>query len=92
MLFPINKYLVVEPIEQDAEASKTTVLIPDGVEVKRSRFSLVRLVEASVDSNLRPGMSLLVHDHMLEKAEVNGKTYYLLVESQVVGFLGKDES
>jgi len=92
MLFPVNRYLVVEPIEQDSEKNSSTVLVPDGIEMKTPRFSLVKLVEANSESSLLPGMSLLALSHMLENAEVNGKTYYLLLENQVVGFLGDDES
>tara|TARA_R110002020_G_scaffold366890_2_gene578894 strand:- start:208 stop:483 length:276 start_codon:yes stop_codon:yes gene_type:complete len=91
MLFPINKYLVVEPIEDDPDPSAPTVLVPAGVETATSRFVLVKLIEASVNSNLSPGMELVVHRHMLEEAVLKRKTYHLLPESQVVGFLGDKE-
>ena len=89
MLYPLNKYLVVEPVEDDPGDDTPSVLVPAGVEVAMSRFALVRLVEASAGSNLQPGMLLAVHSHMVEKADLKGETYYLLLESQVVGFLGE---
>lgn len=89
MLFPVNKYLVVEPIEEDSDPGAPTVLVPPDVELAASRFISVKLVEANMGSSLRTGMTLVAHRHMLEEVALNGKTYYLLPESQVVGFLGK---
>ena len=92
MLYPLNKYLVVEPVCEE-EQDKSTVLIPDGVELKStSPFCAVKLLEPNMNSNLRSGMTLVAPSHMVEKAEIHGRLYYLLLESQVVGFMGEDEN
>ena len=91
MLYPLNKYLVVEPVKEAEKDSHSTVLIPEGVDIKTSSFCLVTLVEPNVNSNLRPGMKLVTQSHLLETAEIAGNTYYLLLENYVVGFLGAPE-
>ena len=89
MLTPLNKYLVVEPITEEETENKNIVLLPDGVDIKTSPFSLVRLLTPHADSTLHAGMALVVHDHMVEKVEIRKKVHYLLLENHVVGFLGE---
>ncbi len=91
MLYPLNKYLVVKPIQDNEKDNHSTVLIPDGVDIKKSTFCLVELVEPNVNSTLRAGMKLVTQSHLLESAEIAGNTYYLLLENYVVGFLGASE-
>ena len=91
MIDPLNKYLVVRPLAREEE-SLTMVLIPEGVEVNTSAFCLVELLEASPGSTLKRGMKLVASTHMLERAEIAGNTYYLLLENYVVGSLrGQEE-
>ena len=93
MLYPLNKYLVVEPIEDSKQEDQPTVLLPEGVDLKSSSpFCTVKLVEPNVTSTLRAGMTLVVHSHMIEKAEIGNQSYYLLLEGQVIGFMGDDEN
>jgi hypothetical protein len=90
MIYPLNRYLVVVPIDNEEESS-STVLIPEGVSIKASAFCLVELVEPNASSSLRKGMKLVAQSHLLERAEIAGNTYYLLLENHVVGFLGNHE-
>ncbi len=87
MLYPLNKYLVVKPVEEEEKENSSVVLIPEGVVIKTSSFCLVELVEPNVNSTLRAGMKLVAQNHLLERAEIAGNTYYLLLENHVVGFL-----
>jgi len=89
MLIPLNKYLVVEPIQEEQKETKNVVLLPEGVDVKTSPFSLVRLQTPHIDSPLQEGATLVVHDRMIEKVEIRGKVHYLLLENHVVGTLGE---
>jgi hypothetical protein len=91
MLYPLNRYLLVEPIESTQEEG-STVLIPDDVEVDASPYKLVKLVEAHVDSRLRPGMNLVAPSHSIEQITVLGAQYYLLPETHVIAFYGVEES
>ena len=87
MLYPLNKYLVVKPVEEEEQENSSVVLITEGVDIKTSAFCLVELVEQNVNSTLRADMKLVAQNHILERAEIAGNTYYLLLENHVVGFL-----
>jgi co-chaperonin GroES (HSP10) len=84
MLYPLNKYLVVEPVEEVKKQSG--VLVPEGVDVDTSAFKLVKIVQPNLDSRLNPGMRVVVPTHMIEEASFFGEQYYLVTENHVVGF------
>ena len=84
MLYPLNKYLVVEPIEEVKKQSG--VLVPEGVSVEESNFKLVKVLQPNVGSRLNTGMRVLVPTHMVEEASFFGEQYYLVTENHVVGF------
>ena len=84
MLYPLNKYLVVEPIEETK--TNSGVLVPEGASVDTNAFKLVKILEPHITSQLRSGMRILVPSHMIEEAVFFGKTYYLITENNVVGF------
>ncbi len=84
MLYPLNKYLVVEPIEEVKKQSG--VLVPEGVSIDMTAFKLVKIIQPNVDSRLNAGMKVLVPTHMIEEASFFGEQYYLVIENHVVGF------
>jgi co-chaperonin GroES (HSP10) len=86
MLYPLNKYLVVEPVDEADQSQEMTVLIPDGVQVESSRYKLVKLIEPNIDSKLRPGMRLLTPSHLIEETSISGEKYYLISEGHVIAF------
>ena len=88
MLYPLNKHLVVEPIEEHKKPSG--VLLPEEVKLEDSSYKLVELLRAHSDSNLYPGAKLLVPTHMLEKVSFLGNSYYLVLENYVVGFFDEE--
>jgi len=85
MLYPLNRYLVVEPIEEE-QKEESTILVPDDVQVQSSPYSLVKLVEPNVDSKLRPGMRLLAPSHLVEAADISGEKHYFISEGHVIAF------
>tara|TARA_R110000824_G_scaffold38028_2_gene116525 strand:- start:754 stop:1026 length:273 start_codon:yes stop_codon:yes gene_type:complete len=90
MLYPLNKYLVVEPVEE-TQKEESTILIPDDFEVDASPYKLVNLLQVHVDSRLKPGMKLLTPSHMIEQVSFYDETRYIVPEHCVVGFYGADE-
>ena len=89
MLYPLNKYLVVEPLEE--AKTNSGVLVPENVDIVNSAFKLVKVLEPTSTSVLRRGMKIAVHSHMIEEATFSGKTYYLVTENNVVGFYSEQE-
>jgi|TARA_Y100000310_G_C20494864_1_gene721039 hypothetical protein len=85
VLYPLNKYLVVEPIEEVKKQSG--ILVPEGIDIDNSPFKLVKIIEPHIDSKLKSNMKILVSSHMIEQADFFGETYYLVLENHVVGFI-----
>lgn len=84
MLYPLNKYLVVKPIDEVKKQSG--ILVPEGAVVDNSTFKLVQVIQPNLDSKLNIGMLILVPTHMIEEASFFGEQYYLVTENHVVGF------
>ncbi len=89
MLYPLNKYLVVELVEEAKTSSG--VLVPENVSIDTGAFRLVKVVGLNTTSELCAGMKVLVPSHMVEEATFFGKTYYLVTENNVVGIYSEQE-
>tara|TARA_Y100001938_G_C8063322_1_gene418668 strand:- start:256 stop:519 length:264 start_codon:yes stop_codon:yes gene_type:complete len=85
MLVPLNRHLVVEPIEE--VKTDSGVLVPEGTRIDISAFKLVHVLESTIESALEKGMKVVVPTHTIEEVSFFGKTYYLVLENHVVGFL-----
>lgn len=82
MLIPINRHLLVEPIDEVAE--KPSVLIPDGVQVKPRGYRPYKILQRPSESKLQKDEVIIVPEHMVERLECFGVTYYLVLENHVV--------
>ena len=90
MLYPLNKYLVVKPVEEIK--TNSGVLVPEDIDINTSAFKLVEVLEPSSTSQLCSGMKVVVPSHMIEEATFSGKTYYLVTENNVLGFYSEQKS
>ena len=84
MIYPINKYLVVEPIDEVKKDSG--VLVPQDVQIDNSPYKLLNIIEPHVDSRLRKGMRIVAPSHMVEKVSFFGEEHYLILENHVMAF------
>ena len=84
MLKPLNKYLIIDPIEEHVRDSG--VIIPDDVKIEDSTYKAAVLLAANIDSELIHGSKLLVPTHMIEEVAFLGKKYYLVLENCVMGY------
>ena len=87
MLQPLNKYLVVSPIEEEEEDNDVRILLPKDVTLKTFRHSAVEVVATHRDSELKNGMKLLVPTSSVEEASFLGASYHIVPEHHVIGFL-----
>jgi co-chaperonin GroES (HSP10) len=88
MLVPLNKYLTVEPLDEAQTSSG--VLIPDGVEINKQNFKVANILKANAESSLQEGTQVVVPSHMVEEVAFFGQTYYLVLESHVIGYIKED--
>jgi uncharacterized protein YrzB (UPF0473 family) len=89
-LSPKNKYMLVEPVQQDKkEEEQRAFYIPDE-NGKTEEYQIVRVIE---DSNFKyePESLVLVPSHLLERIEINGQTNYLITENYVIASVTKLE-
>ena len=89
MLRPLNKHLVVAPVEE--VKTETGVLVPQGAQVSKNPYKLVEIIEVHENSSLKNGHCVVVPSHMVEEVSFYGKTHYLVLENHVVGYYEKPE-
>ena len=86
---PYNRYLLVHKVEQKADESTTSILVPDSVSI-RPEFSLVELLAVASDCekfNGEVGHTLVVNSNMIENIKVGNDEYKVVLENHVVGLI-----
>jgi hypothetical protein len=81
-LYPINKFVVVEPVEEKTQSS---VLLPEGF-VSKSETKLYRTVTVSKGSDVPEGCLAVVLSNMVSKITYDGSTYLTVPESAIIGY------
>ena len=84
-LQPLNRYLVVTPIECAEDAPQQQILMPPGTKIENDSFKTVKLLAANKESCLKEGTTLLVPSNMIEEVKLLNSRYYLVLENYVVG-------
>ena len=89
ILTPVNNYLVVKTIEEEAEDTGITVLLPQDYRSVESPFAVVEVVSCSGESGTLwgTGLQLVVEAHMLRYIEHNDETFTVIKENHVIGIL-----
>ena len=81
-LYPINKFIVIEPIE---EKVNTSILLPEGFTAKTD-VKTYKAVTVSTESKIPEGCRVVVLTNMINKFTVEGSTYFTVPENAVVGY------
>ena len=95
MFKPLNRHLLVEKVELEAEKEKedSLVLVPDDYKlIKKSAHGLYKVIAEAEDcekvSNCE-GREIVVDESMVQKIALNNKTYYLILENYIYGVYTK---
>ena len=90
---PINRHLLVEPLERPDKKEEAKILLPEDYTPKEP-FAVVKLISASAEANSgknsyhwEPGKKLVVNANMLEKISVEDKEFHVILENYVIGVL-----
>jgi len=86
MLHPVNKYLIVTPVES-AQEQKNLVLVPDNFKERDQPYVFVKLVQPNDYTDLVRGSRLLVHAHLLEEVQYDGQVFHIIPENSVIGYV-----
>ena len=87
---PVNRYLLVEPIEiKPEEKDKSKVLLPEIYKPENSRFKMCRVVSIGPECtrNVVSNSLTIVENSMVEKIEVLDDTFYVILEAHVIGVI-----
>jgi|TARA_Y100000310_G_scaffold343991_1_gene454411 hypothetical protein len=92
MIYPLNRYLTVKPIEQKKDEEASQILLPEVCyENSPSAYMLVEVIEQHAESKLRVGMHLVAPRSAVEVIDLGGETHYLLLENHAMGFLNENK-
>ena len=85
-MIPFNRYILIEPIEEESEKSQTTVLVPDEYRQK-SKHIKAKILGKAFDCKIDVSSDdiVVVDGPMVEELKVGGKTYNLVLENYVFG-------
>jgi len=89
---PVNRYLLVEPIEIKPEKKdKPKVLLPEVYKTESARFKMCRVVSIGPEctKNVRANSLAVVENSMVEKIEVLDNTFYVILETHVIGIINE---
>tara|TARA_R110000824_G_scaffold16796_5_gene69082 strand:+ start:466 stop:729 length:264 start_codon:yes stop_codon:yes gene_type:complete len=84
MLYPMNRYLLVNPIKEDKKESG--ILVPEDYKEEQSAYALVKLLKTNVNSKLTEGTRLVVPAHVVEEIDLFGEKHHMVLENHVIGF------
>jgi len=87
---PFNRHLLVKPFEEEEEESDSVVMLPTDYVKPTSLYLTCEVLGVAADCNLETineGNQIVVERRMLHKIDVEGETFYLVLENYVFGRL-----
>ena len=88
---PVGRYLLIEPIEIKEKKKKgAQVLVPDSYASQNiPRFKMCRVVKVGTECtpHISANTLAVVDNTMVEKIEVLENTFFIILESHVVGMV-----
>ena len=86
---PFNRYILVEPIEDQEEDFITTVVLPENYSKPLPAYLKCMVLDISTDSKLSSilnrGDQIIVERRMLCNIDITEKPVYLVLENYVYG-------
>ena len=89
MIEPVNKFILVEPIEEEKKDEQKGFLLPDDYKKPTNPHKVCEVVLANPTNplGLSPGERIVVESHMVQEIRAEGETNYLVQENYVIGVL-----
>ena len=86
---PYNRHLVVELIEEEEKKDESVIVLPSDYEKPVSPYATVKVLGVAPDSKfhdiLKVNDTLLIERRMLHKIDIDGCSFYLILENYVFG-------
>ena len=86
---PLNRHLLISPIEAKREKEETVVILPTDYEKPVSPYVVAEVLDFAPDcqKDHTVGSIVVLERRMLNTLEIDGKTYYLVLENYLFGRL-----
>lgn len=86
---PFNRYILVEPIEEEEQEQNVTIVLPENYTKPLSAYLKCRVISVSRDSRLSSLLSkgdlIVIERRMLCNVDITEKPVYLVLENYVYG-------
>ena len=86
---PTNRHILVNPIEEEQEESNSLIMLPDDYKKQESPYLACSVLAIASDSKLIDSLSIndtiIIERRMLQKIEMNGTEFYLVLDNYVMG-------
>ena len=94
MIEPVNKFILVEPIEEEAQDEQKGFLLPDDYKEPENPHKVceVLLTNPSNLLGLVPGQRIVVESHMVQGIKEGGRMNYLVQENYIMGVLSNEST
>ena len=89
MIEPVNKFILVVPIEEKKKDEQKGFLLPDDYNAPANPHQVCEVVLANPANplGLSPGERIVVESHMVQEIRTGGETNYLVQENYIIGVL-----
>ena len=86
---PTNRHILVSPIEERKEEKNSLIMLPDDYKKQESPYLACSVLAVASDSKLVGTLfnkdTIIVERRMLEKIEMKGREFYLVLDNYVMG-------
>lgn len=91
LLKPCNRYLLVEPLEED-QIEESSILLPDDYK-QQNPFGVALVINRSEDCTVQAyeGDTVIYSVNIIENITLNGKEFFLLLENYVLGIIEENK-
>ena len=82
-----GRYILIDPVSDEPEENKSLVVLPTDYKKPEKPYGLGKVLGLAKDvkCNIDLGETIIFEKRMLNKIEVFGKMYYLVLENYVYG-------
>jgi len=82
-----GRYILIEPVDDEQKESKSLVVLPTDYKKPERLYGLGKVLSIAngVQYNVEPGEVIIFEKRMLNKLEVFGQMYYLILENYIYG-------
>ena len=90
---PTHRHILVKRKEATQEKEQSLVLVPEDYKAKLDDYVRVIVVEAAEKCTIpvRLGDELVVREAFVEELSLDGNTFYLVLESHVMGIIKNEQ-